>query len=304
VALALPSLHGLRAFEAAGRRLSFKLAARDLHVTAGAVSQQIRALEASLGTKLFRRLTRSVELTVDGQVLLPVVSAAFERIADATRDLARRRESGILTVSVVPSFAARWLVPRLGRFRALYPDIDVRISASTHLVDFAREAVDVGIRRGLGRYPGLTSERLMSDEFFPVCAGRLLRRRPGLRAPEDLRHHVLLHDESYQAWLTWLDFHGVRGVSATRGPIFDDASMALEAAIEGQGVALTRTALAMGALAQRQLVKPFDLPMPDRFAYYVVCPKSTETLPKVRAFRRWIVEQARPRDELVASKQP
>jgi LysR family glycine cleavage system transcriptional activator len=287
----LPPLHALRAFEAAGRRLSFKLAARELHVTPGAVSQQIRILETTLGITLFRRLTRSVELTREGQLLLPVVSAAFERIADTTRQLARRSESGVLTVSVIPSLAARWLVPRLGRFRERHPEIDVRISPSTHLVDFAREDVDLGIRRGLGRYPGLSSSRLMTEEFFPVCAPAIVRGRLALRSPSGLKDQVLLHDESFQDWQTWLEYHHVRGVDAKRGPIFDDASMALEAAIEGQGVALTRTALALDALARRRLVKPFDLPMPARFAYYIVCPTGTETRPKVKAFRDWLMEQ-------------
>jgi LysR family glycine cleavage system transcriptional activator len=288
----LPSLHGLRAFEAAGRRQSFKLAAKELSVTPGAVSQQIRALEGALGTPLFRRLSRRVELTKEGRVLLPAVSAAFQRIADATREVKQDQEAGTVTVSVIPSFAARWLVPRLGRFRERYPKIDVRISASTHLVDFDREGVDLGIRRGLGRYPDLFCERLMTEEYFPVCAPRLGRGRPGLKGPEDLCHHVLLHDESYQDWQTWLAFHRVRGVEASRGPIFDDASMVLEAAIEGQGVALTRSAIVGSALARRHLIKPFDLRMPGRFAYYLVCLKGTETRPKVRAFRRWVVEQA------------
>jgi LysR family glycine cleavage system transcriptional activator len=288
----LPSLHGLRAFEAAGRLLSFKLAAVELHVTPGAVSQQIRALEDSLAVQLFRRLSRSVELTKEGQALLPVVASSFQRIADAVRKLRHDRQSGILTVSVIPSFAARWLVPRLGRFREAHPDIDVRISPSAHLVDFAKEDVDLGIRRGLGRYPGLSSERLMTEECFPVCAPRLVQGRGRLQAPEGLENYVLLHDESYQDWRTWLAFHRLRGVDASRGPIFDDASMALEAAIEGQGIALTRSALAADALARGQLVRPFDLRMPARFAYYLVCPRGTETRPKVRAFRRWILAQA------------
>jgi LysR family glycine cleavage system transcriptional activator len=289
----IPSLPGLLAFEAAGRLLSFKLAARELYVTPGAVSQRIRALEESLGASLFRRMNRSVELTREGQALWPVVSASFQRIAEGAQKVRQSEASGILTVSVIPSFAARWLVPRLGRFREAHPDIDVRVSPSAHLVDFAREGVDVGIRRGLGRYAGLFSERLLTEECFPVCTPRVANGRIGLRTPQDLRRHVLLHDESYRDWQTWLAFHRVRGVNASRGPIFDDASMALEAAIEGQGVVLTRTALAADALARGQLVKPFDLSMPARFAYYLVCPEGTETRPKVKAFRRWIAAQAR-----------
>ncbi len=289
---ALPSLYGLRAFEAAGRLLSFKLAALELHVTPGAVSQQIRALEDSLAVKLFRRASRAVELTKEGQALLPVLTSSFQRIADAARKLKNDQHTGILTVTVIPSFAARWLVPRLGRFREAHPDIDVRISPSARLVDFAREDVDLGIRRGLGRYPGLSSERLMTEEYFPVCAPRLLEGRARLKAPDDLRNHVLLHDESYQSWQTWLAFHRLRGIDASRGPIFDDASMALEAAIEGQGIALSRSALAVDALARGQLVRLFDLRMPARVAYYLVFPKGTETRPKVRAFRKWILAQA------------
>ncbi len=288
----LPPLNALRAFEAAARHLSFTRAAAELHVTQTAISHQIKALEERLGVRLFRRLPRGLLLTEAAQRLLPPVRDAFDQIAAATERLAAGGASATLTVSVLPSFAAKWLVPRLGRLRAAHPDLDLRISASSELVDFARDDVDVGIRMGSGVYPGLRVERLFGEALVPVCSP-LLREGPHpLLRPEDLAHHVLLHDEDYAGWELWLRLAGVPGVLARRGPVFTDSGMVVQAAAEGQGVALARRVLAAGDLAAGRLVQPFDVSIPHDLAYYLVCPEATAEQPKIAAFRSWLLAES------------
>jgi LysR family glycine cleavage system transcriptional activator len=288
----LPPLAALRAFEAAARHLSFTRAARELNVTQTAISHQIRGLEDLLGVKLFRRLARGLVLSEEAQRYLPAVRDAFDRLDAATAELLAGRAGGPLTASVVPSFAARWLVPRLGRFRALHPEIDLRISASLHLADFAREDVDLGIRMGRGHYPGLRVDRLFGEALIPVCSPALLEGSPPLRRPEDLRQHVLLHDDDHTGWQLWLELAGVEGVDAGRGPIFTDSGMVVQAAAEGQGVALGRAALAAWDLAAGRLVRPFDVSMPSDLAYYLVCPEATAERPRVAAVRAWLLAEA------------
>lgn len=289
----LPPLNALKAFEAAARHLSFTRAAEELSVTQAAVSHQVKALEDRLGIPLFRRLNRALLLTDEGQAYLPAVRAAFDRIAEATERLASAESRGTLTVSTVPSFAAKWLVPRLGRFRSIEPEIDLRIAPSMHLVDFAREDVDVAIRYGRGNWPGLRTERLMGEDIFPVCSPALLLGPPALAAPADLAEHVLLHDDDHEGWRMWLMAAGVAGVDATRGPVFTDSAMTLDAAADGQGVALARSALVAADLASGRLVRPFGISLPAQFAYYVVAPEATAERPKVAAFRTWMVDEVR-----------
>ena len=288
----LPPLAALRAFEAAARHLSFTRAAQELHVTQTAISHQIRALEERLGVKLFRRLPRGLVLTEEAQRYLPAVRDAFAHIDAATGELLAARAGGPVTASVLPSFAARWLVPRLGRLRSAHPDIDLRISTSQHLVDFAREDVDIGIRMGRGHYPGLRVDRLFGETLMPVCTPALLEGEHPLRRPEDLRHHVLLHDDDYTSWQLWLDLAGVAGVDARRGLIFTDSGMVVQAAAEGQGVALARTALAAWDLAAGRLVRPFDIGMPHDLAYYLVCPEGSAERPRIAAVRAWLLAEA------------
>jgi LysR family glycine cleavage system transcriptional activator len=288
----LPPLNALRAFEAAARHLSFTRAADELHVTQTAISHQIKALEERLGVRLFRRLPRGLLLTEEAQRYLPPVRDAFDRIAAATEQLAAGGAGGRLTVSVLPSFAAKWLVPRLGRFRATQPDLDLRISASSQLVDFARDDVDVAIRMGRGHYPGLRVDRLFGESMVPVCAPELLTGAHPLRRPEDLRHHVLLHDDDHTGWQLWLELAGVAGVDPRRGPIFTDSAMVVQAAAEGQGVALARRVLAAGDLAAGRLVQPFEVSLPHDLAYYLVSPEATAEQPRIRAFRAWLLAEA------------
>ena len=288
----LPPLNALRAFEAAGRLQSFTRAAAELHVTQAAVSHQVKGLETHLGLKLFHRMNRSLTLTEEGQQYLPAITSALDTIAGATQSLARRESEGALTVSVLPSFAAGWLVPRLGGFRRAHPNIDLRIDPEPDLVDFARGDVDVGVRYGRGDYPGLRADRLMAEDIFPVCAPQLARGRHPLREPADLRYHTLLHDDGHGDWRTWLLAAGIDGVDADRGPMFTSSSMLIQAAIAGQGVALARAVLAADALASGELVRPFALGLPTEFAYYIVYPDASADRPKVRAFRDWLLAEA------------
>lgn len=289
----LPSLNALKAFEAAGRHLSFTRAAQELHVTQAAISHQIKGLEEQLGIRLFRRGPRGLLLTDAGQSYLPAVRQAFEQLSQATETLLTRDVSGVLTVSVLPSFGAKWLVPRLRRFRASCPDLDVRVSANEDLVDFERDDVDLAVRYGRGVYPGLCSEWLMAEVFFPVCSPLLAREGPHpLDRPEDLRFHTLLHDDISTSWEAWLAAAGVKGINVRRGPAFDDSSMLLQAAVDGQGVALGRSALAADDLAAGRLIRPFDLSLPAEFAYFVVYPERYAARPGLAQFRDWLLEEA------------
>lgn len=287
----LPPLKALRAFEAAARHLSFKQAAAELHVTPGAVGQQISRLEADLGTPLFRRLTRSVELTAAGRAYLPVVRSAFQEISDATKRVDASSDFETVTVSLPPSFAIKWLVPRLGRFRERWPDIDVRVTTTGRLVDFDRENVDVAIRHGLGQYPGLCSWRLMSEDLSPVCSPTLAIGELPLKQPGDLKRHTLLHDQDHRDWTMWLQAAGTEGVNSKRGLTFSDEALMLQAAIEGQGVALGRTTLVERDIAEGRLVRLFDVAMPSAFAHYLVCPEATAAVPKINAFRDWLLAE-------------
>jgi LysR family glycine cleavage system transcriptional activator len=299
----LPPLNALRAFEAAARHLSFTRAAEELHVTQAAVSHQVKALEERLGVLLFRRLNRALLLTDAGQAYLPAIRDAFDAIAQATRRLKAQETTGTLTVTTLDSFAAKWLVPRLGRFRARHPEIDVRISTSGGLVDFAREDVDLGIRYGRGAYPGLHAVRFLTEEFFPVCSPALVAGDKPLETPADLRHHTLLHDNMRLDWRMWLMAAGVEGVDPTRGPAFSLSSLVVQAAVDGQGVALGRSALVADDLAAGRLVRPFTVSLPADFAYYIVYPAPAARQPKIVAFRDWLLEEA-PRDEGTADDAP
>jgi LysR family glycine cleavage system transcriptional activator len=289
----LPPLNALPDFEAAARHLSFTKAAEELNVTHGAVSRQVKSLEEYLGVPLFRRLNRALRLTGEGQAYARSVRELLDALAEATRRTRKTRETRGLTVSTTYSFTSGWLVPRLGRFRALHADIDVRLQANDQVIDFARDNVDLAIRYGRGQYPGLAAERLMGDDYAPVASPALLKGKHALKKPADLRHHVLLHEESNEVdWRMWLMAAGVEGVDASRGPIFSHSTMSIQAAIRGEGVALGRTALIEEELAAGQLVRLFALRLKADMAYYVVCPARALERPAVRAFRDWLLAEA------------
>ena len=291
----LPPLNALRAFEAAGRHLSFKRAAAELHVTQAAVSHQVRALEAQLDVTLFVRLHRALRLTPAGARYLPALSEAFDRLHDASAALRARPARQRLVLSTVPSFGANWLVPRLGGFRKRHRDVDLVVLSSSELVDFARDPVDVGIRFGAGKYPGVRAELLFGEEYLPVASPKLLRGRKALRRPADLRRHTLLHDESHDAWRAWLAAAGADGVDPERGVVFSDSAQLVAAAAAGQGVALARKLLATPHLRARTLVRAFKGSVPAEFAYFVVCAEERADEPAIRAFREWIKAAARRR---------
>lgn len=294
----LPPLNALRAFEAAGRHLSFSKAAEELHVTPAAVSHHIKALEENLGVTLFRREPRRLLLTDAGQRALPGVREAFDGLAATLADIGENPNGDLLTISAVPSLAAKWLVPRMERFRRAHPRIELRLDATSRVVDFERETdVDVALRHGLGNYPSLHVDCIMPASLRPVCSPRLLEGEHPLNAPEDLRYHTLLHVpwQSQQGgiepnWREWLATAGVTGIDAERGPRFNDTNFALQAAIEGHGVALASDALVSDDIAQGRLVHPFGRGVSGAtpFGYFLVYPPRKAKLRRVQAFRDWI----------------
>jgi LysR family glycine cleavage system transcriptional activator len=300
----LPSLNALRAFEASARHESFTSAAAELFVTQGAVSQQVKALEDELGLKLFRREHQRLAITEAGRDYLGVVRDAFDRLSMGTERLLQRQGAGLLNVSTSPNFAAKWLVHRLGRFSEAHPEIDLRISASMQHVDFAREDVDLAIRHGDGTWPALHATRLCEEEIFPVCSPLLLKGRRALKAPADLAHHALLHVNDASHWNGWLRHFRVKGVDGARGMVLNQASMAIDAAIQGQGVAMARTALAAWDLLGGRLVRPFRQALAAPFAMWIVCPRATAELPKIATFRQWLLAEAAEDSRRLAGLRP
>lgn len=292
----LPHLGALRAFEAAARHLSFKSAAAELSVTPAAISQQIKTLEEDFGCRLFRRLTRALALTPEGERLAPSVIEAFARLTAAVADTRASTASGLLTVSVIASFATKWLIPRLARFREKHPEIDVRLSADERMANFVTDGVDIGLRYGLGGYDGLHEERIMTESVFPVCAPKLLEGGPLPRELSDLVRYPLLHDshtDEVGDWERWLRLVGVdtAAIDLSRGSRFAQQDMLLQATIDGHGVALSRTHLVADDLRAGRLVRPFEAVVRANFAYYLVCRKESLELAKVLAFRDWIMSE-------------
>lgn len=288
----LPPLNALRAFEAAARHGSFTRAADELSVTQTAISHQVRQLEELLQVRLFRRLTRRVELTAEGRLLLPGLSEGFDRLAEAVASIGQRGDDRVLTVSVTPSFGSKWLVGRLPRFWRGHADVELRLHHTMDLVEFGRDEVDMAVRYGSGEWPGLAAEYLLSVDLVPVCSPQLLERGPKLEEPADLAHHTLLHEEDYEEWSQWLTAAGVEGVEVRRGPVLDDGWVMLQLAVAGEGVALGSLALVADDLAAGRLVSPFDLRLSTGSAYYVVYPQGALNDPKVRAFRDWLLQEA------------
>ncbi|HZB91257.1 MAG TPA: transcriptional regulator GcvA [Stellaceae bacterium] len=298
----LPSLNGLRAFEAAARHLSFTRAAAELNVTQTAISHQIRRLEAQLGLRLFLRRNRSLRLTREAQEYLPAVRAAFEDLRLATERMLKGGSDQLLIVSTMASLAAKWLLPRLAAFQERHPGIEVRISSSSHLVDFRREEVDLAIRYGRGSWPGLRADWLMAEDIFPVCSPALLDGPKPLKKPQDLAHHTLIHGSlSREDWQLWLTAAGLsKELAARRGLTFDLSLMALQAAIDGLGVALGRSAFVEADIAAGRLVVPFAMKLPAEAGYYVVAPEETADTPKIALFREWLLATVAAKGAMLA----
>lgn len=310
----LPPLNALKAFEATARHMSVKKAAAELNVTPAAVSHQVKALEGYLGVQLFHRRNRALALTDAARACLPKLREGFDSLAQAVERLRAHKRDGMLTVSAAPSFAARWFMPRLHRFFAAHPEIDVRVSARLRqtseggrrgaaaeraTVDAWLADSDVAILYGRGDYPGFRVDHLLSLTVTPICSPKLVtdRRHPLVR-PQDLPKQMLLHDDTGELydgesfWEVWLKAAGVEGVDTTRGPHFSHAVLAFEAAAEGHGVVATMPVLAESDLHAARLVTPFALRVPLVSAYYLVCGEASATRPAVAAFREWLLAEA------------
>ncbi|NVJ90095.1 MAG: transcriptional regulator GcvA [Methylocystaceae bacterium] len=295
----LPPLNALRAFEAAARHLSFTRAADELYVTQAAVSHQVKALEEHLGIQLFKRLNRILMLTEEGQRYYPEVRDAFDQLANATQSLHVSDTSGVLTVSVMPSFASLWLVPRLHTFSDAHPDIDIRISADDKVVDFNHDDVDCSIRYGLGKWEGVYKERFLEEDIFPVCSPHYLKKHPSISKPEGLKGHILLHDyavfsdaERHLSWEYWLKEAGITGIDHTRGPKFSHTHMVIQSCLSGEGIALGRSALIQDELDAGRLVRLFDFSFKADVAFYFVCPPAAIERYKIKTFRDWLLSES------------
>ena len=287
----LPPLNALKAFEAAARSESVTRAAEELSVTQAAVSQQVKALEATLGIKLFNRERQRLVLTEAGREYLAVVRDALDRIAVGTDRLIQRQNAGVLTVSTSPDFAAKWLVYQLGRFAESHPEIELRVSATAHHMDFAREDVDLAVRHGDGNWAGLDVVRLCSERLFPVCSPKLVSGRNRITTASELLKFPLLRLDDWKTWTRWFEAAGVTDPVA-HGPILNRASMLIDAAVDGHGVALARTVLAAWDIINGRLVRPIDVSLRMSNTYWIVCPKVTSNIPKIATFRNWLLAEA------------
>ncbi|OFC72316.1 transcriptional regulator GcvA [Alteromonas confluentis] len=287
----LPPLNALKAFEAAARHLSFTKAAEELFVTQAAVSHQIKALEEFLSMKLFLRRNRTLLLTEEGQAYFLELKDIFKNLQEATERLLAKGSKGAITVAMPPSFASQWLVPRISRFSIEHPDIDVRIKAVDFDEGFLEDDVDVAIYYGKGRWSGVKADKLHTEFLTPLCSPLLFNGPKPLESLSDLRHHVLLHDLSREAWKNWLKSVGVAGVNVNQGPVFSHSMLVLQAAALGQGIALGNTILARPELDAGRLIMPFEEKVASRDAFYLVCDEAQAELGKIAAFRAWILAQ-------------
>lgn len=296
----IPGTGSLKAYEAAARHLNFTRAAEELHVTPAAVSHQIKEFEDQLGQRLIERTSRSMRLTAAGEILHAAVTEALEGLARALQRIERGRETARLKVSASTSVAAKWLVPRLDDYMKLMPGAEVQLDVSDRVRDFARDDIDIAIRFGNGNYPGFRADRLFDNTIFPVCSPALLKSKKPLVHPRDLLQHRLIHVEwsgqgvTWPNWRMWMLAAGVTDFNETRGLYLDNAGLALQAAMDGQGVALGDSSLVSDDLAAGRLVQPFSLTIkgPPQFAYYVISTLEAQNDPLVRAFREWILDEA------------
>jgi LysR family glycine cleavage system transcriptional activator len=287
---AFPSLPALRVFAAAGRHLSFTRAADELNVTPAAVSHQVRALEEQLGVSLFERSARSLALTAAGRRLLPPATEAFELIAHALAEV--RRGEQVLTVTTTPSFGARWLAPRLGRFVEKHPQIEVSIRHTKATLDLAREGIDAALRWGKGTWPGVEAELIGPTVLAPFAAPDYAARL-GLEQPADLARAALLHADCREEWEDWMLRAGLDPAPARSGPVFDDENALIQAVLAGQGVALIAGALIQGDLDAARLVRVADLPFAEGYGYYLVTTPAAAATRKVKAFRAFLQDEAK-----------
>lgn len=300
MSLRLPPMQALRAFEAAARTQSLTKAAQALHLTHGAISHQIKSLERDLGVQLVVRAGRGIRLTDEGERFASRVRTAFGELAAAVNEIAARANPRQLRVSVTPSFAARWLLPRIGRFLAAHPDVDLDVRAAMANVDFQRDDADMAIRYGYGDWPGVTALHLFDDRFFPVCSPRLAGGRLPAH-PADLAKCTLLRADD-EPWKPWFEAAGLDWPEPTRGPIFNDSSHMIQAAAEGQGVALARQSLLGNDVRNGVLVRLFDIDVPAPRKFYLVYPPRMADSPKLALFRKWMNEEIAAEQALAAGE--
>lgn len=285
----LPNLAALRAFEAAARHGNFSRAAEEIHVTHGAISHQVRALEEELGVALFARHGKRISVTPDGERFAETLRRALGEIATAAEALRAGAQDNKLTITALPSFAARWLSPRIGRFIEQHPGLEVMLQSSSTLTDFRRESVDLGIRFGLGKYPGLHTEKIMDDHYYPVASPRYNGGRLPA-TPAELANSTLLRCEM-EPWTPWFRAAGLKAMEPAGGLVFQDSSMLVRAAAEGHGIALARHAIAMTEIASGELVRLFDISIRCHDSYFLVCPPQSLHKPQVNAFRAWLLKE-------------
>lgn len=288
----LPPLNALKAFEAAARHASFTKAAVELCVTQGAVSQQVKLLEDLLGFKLFVREPQGLKPTSAAREYLEVVREAFDRIAIGTAKITRQHKSAILTVSTSPDFAAKWLVHRLGRFSEQHPEIDLRISASLEHIDFAQEDIDLAVRHGKGDWAGLHAVEMFSEMLFPVCSPHLLGARKHPLSEHNILRYPLLHHNDRSGWAHWLKSIQLKLEKPLKGLIFNRDSLLIDAAVSGQGIALSRTTLCAWDVLQGRLIVPFTHKIALPSSYWIVAPELSADPPKVSKFRTWLIAEA------------
>lgn len=291
----LPPLQALRAFEAAARHENFSAAAESLHVTHGAVSRQVAALEAWLGVQVFHRHGKRVQLTDDGRRYGYAIQAAFDNIAAATEHLREAGTARALRINALPTFAMRWLLPRLSSFQRLYPAVELKLSTDDHLIAETSEVFDVAIRRGPGHWPNCASGEFLAESEIPVCSPALMRRAP-IRVAGDLAQHTLLHSDTRpDAWQKWLAAAGVRTTKFKRRQSFDHFYLALQAAVDGLGVVLGPLPLIAEELASGRLVMPLAEPRVPTRSYWWVVPRQQAEVPLIRHFCNWLEQEAAAR---------
>lgn len=286
----LPPLNSLKNFEAVGRLLSFTRAAKELNVTQAAVSHQVKVIEEYLGVALFERYPRQLALTGQGKALLPEVIEAFDKMSSAIGTVQKEPSNNMVSVRLAPSFAAKWLSPRLKYFWLQYPEIDLCLYHAHPSVDFDREDIDIAVTYGKGNWPGVIADLLLSLDFFPVCTPAFMSNDKPLSDINNFKYYTLLHDANYACWADWIKLAGISEVNASKGTIIDDTNVLIQAAVDGQGIAMGSTTFVQDLLDAGKLIKPFDITLVNEFAYYIVYPQAHLKNPSVKAFKNWLVE--------------
>jgi len=294
----LPPLNSLKSFEAAGRLLSFTRAANELNVTQAAVSHQIKVIEDFLGLSLFIRYPRKLALTEQGRLLLPEVIEAFDKVSNAIGAISQESSSKMISVRLAPSFAAKWLSPRLKYFWLQHPEIDLCLYHAHPAVEFDREQIDIAVTYGKGDWPGVVADPILSLDFYPVCTPAFMSNDRPLSNINNLRYYSLLHDANYECWSDWLKLAGLQEINANKGTIIDDTNVLIQAAVDGQGVALGSSTFVQDLLDSGRLIKPFDITLVNEFAYYVVCPEAHLKNPSVQAFKDWLLDLGDDRNQV------